>query len=110
MVTPPPPAVPKKKLIVIEQGLLAAMARNPKFIKAFPFLSALARTGTVKKRGCGTCGRAASDLAAAYSSAKRAIAGLAADKKRALKDLLNTEKARINFTDPATRKVKELTF
>lgn len=100
----------KKKLVIIESGLIAGMARNPKFVKEFGFLASIARQVQPKKKGCGTCGKAAGETAALYAAAKRTIAGLDGDKKRKLKDMLNTEKARVNYVSPGAKKVIELTF
>lgn len=102
-------AAPKKKLIVIESGLIAAMARDARFLKEFQFLGSIAKA-VPKKRGCGTCGRAAGETAALYASAKRMIGGMDSDKKRKLKDMLNAEKARVTYVNPSTKKVTELTF
>lgn len=102
-------ALPKRKLIVIESGLIAGMAGNPKFVKEFQFLGAIAKVKP-KKKGCGTCARAAGETAALYAAAKRTIAGLDSDKKRKLKEMLNTEKARVTYVNPGSKKVVELTF
>ncbi len=100
----------KRKLVVIEEGMLATMALNPTIAKEFPILAPiakLARGGT--RAGCGTCGRAAQERAKLYQQVKLALAGMDSDRKRKLKDLLNTNSARLLYRDNAG-KAQQLTF
>lgn len=101
------PQPSKRKMVVLEEGTITAMASNAAILKAFPFLSRI--SSLAKAKGCGSCGAAAQKRAAAFQQVKRDLAGLASDRKRVLKDLLNTERARVLFRAP-NGKAQELTF
>lgn len=100
-------AKPKHKLKVIEDSTLTAMANNQRFLSVFPFLKSLQKTP--KKPKCGRCGSKNNRRANAYTSAKRALAGMGPVQKRKLKELLNAEKVRIIFRNERN-KASELTF
>lgn len=101
--------VPKRKLVVIEEGTITSMAANAAFTKEFPFLTSLASKTGSKQRGCGSCGRAAAERTAVFGAAKQALAGMDSDKKRRLKELLNTSQVRITFKNNSGKLV-QLTF
>jgi hypothetical protein len=79
----------RRKLVIIEDSTLASMAANDSFVKEFPFLQAPKRTG------CGSCAR--NSTAGLFGSAKKAIAGLDSEKKRKLKEMLNTKELRVTY-------------
>lgn len=97
---------PIKDLTVIDDGLLAAMAASDRFTAEFPFLKGLAVTA--KKKNCGRCARRSGSTRDVYLSAKATLASLTGDKKRKLKELLNTRKARVSYLKG--RSVVQLTF
>lgn len=98
----------RRKLVVIEEGTLTSMAGNAAFLAEFPFLATLVQK-TQRRGGCGGCGKAAQERARIFGAAKTALAGLASDKKRRLKELLNAQQVRITYKTPAN-KVVALTF
>jgi len=93
-----------RELVVIQDGMLASMARNEKFTSEFPFLKSL---NGFKKKGC--CRGADRRRAQAFQSAKRQIAALSSDKRQKLKQLLNTDKVRVLIRQ-SNGKVSEITF
>ena len=100
----------KRKMVVIEEGTLTTMSLNPQIAAAFPVLgpiAKLARKGT--GGGCGSCGRAAQERAKLFQQVKLALAGMASDQKRKLKDLLNANSVRLLYKDTAGRS-QQLTF
>jgi len=101
--------VPKRKLVVVEEGTITSMASNAAFTKEFPFLASLAAKTAGKKGGCGGCGRAAAERTAVFTAAKQALAGMDSDKKRRLKELLNTTQIRITYKNNSGKLV-QLTF
>ncbi len=103
--------VKKRKLVVIDEGTLAGMAVNPAISAEFPFLKNLSTVTRAAGRagGCGSCGAAAKQKSAAYAAAKLAIAGLAGDRKRKLKELLNAEAAQILYKN-TSGKTENLRF
>jgi len=83
----------RRKLVIIEDSTLASMAANDSFVKEFPFLQAL--RVAPKRTGCGSCAR--NSTAGLFGSAKKAIAGLDSEKKRKLKEMLNTKELRVTY-------------
>jgi hypothetical protein len=83
----------RRKLVIIEDSTLASMAANDSFVKEFPFLQAL--RVAPKRTGCGSCAR--NSTAGLFGSAKKAVAGLDSEKKRKLKELLNTKELRVTY-------------
>ena len=83
----------RRKLVIIEDSTLASMAANDSFVKEFPFLRAL--RVAPKRTGCGSCAR--NSTAGLFGSAKKAIAGLDSEKKRKLKEMLNTKELRVTY-------------
>jgi hypothetical protein len=96
----------KRRLVVVEDGLLTTMANSPQYVSLFPFLAAL--QGKKKPGGCGSCSKDAQNRVQVYNAAKAAIAGMAVENKRKLKELLNAKEVRVRFTEG--RKVTEKTF
>lgn len=100
----------KRKMVVIEEGTLTTMALNPTIAAAFPVLgpiAKLARKGA--GAGCGSCGKAAQERARLYQQVKLALAGMASDQKRKLKDLLNAQSVRLLYKDTRGHS-QQLTF
>jgi hypothetical protein len=98
----------RRNLVVIENGTLAGLAGSAKALAEFPFLSALAGKGG-KKAGCTPCSRKTAAADAGFDAAKKTIAGLASEKKRRLKELLNAKSARVTYRNPQGRLV-QVTF
>lgn len=94
----------KKKRVTIENSLLSTMAANSMFVKEFQFLARLQNYKPNQKRGCGSCSRAGTTDSAVYNAAKMALAGMSADKKRRLRELLNTEQVAIHFTNASGKR------
>lgn len=105
------PSLPQKRLVVLEESVLASMAGNRLFLAEFPFLGQLSRLkGSASKPGCGSCrGRQIThQRIAAISTLKQTIAGMGDDKKRRLKELLNTQQVQLRFR--AGNRIIEHTF
>jgi len=108
------PAPKLQKLVIIEDGLLATMASNKKFLAEFPFLKGLQRAAHLPSGGgCGGCGGGASRRArqtkdSLFGAAKAALVGMGDNKKRKLKQLLNTKQVRVTFKQGT--KVTQHTF
>jgi hypothetical protein len=101
--------VRQHKLVIIQESMLDGMAADNRFANELPFLRGLLQLP--RKPRCGSCsgGTASAVRQQAYAAAKRTLAGLSSDKKRKLKELLNTKHARVVFkTDSG--KITELTF
>jgi hypothetical protein len=96
-----------RQLVVIEDGTLVGMARNPAIVAQFPFLASLA-VAPVHRAGCGRCGGRSSAQQAAFNAAKATIAGLDHDAKNRLRSLLNANKLRVRYVDG--RRTVERTF
>ena len=97
----------RRKLVVIEEGTLTSMATNAAFLAEFPFLASLAQR--TKKKGCGGCGRAGQERAQLFGAAKAALAGMASEKKRRLKEMLNAQQIQITYK-AANNRVVALKF
>lgn len=95
----------RRKMVVVEEGTLAGMAANAAFTAEFPFLAPLANMG----RNPGCCGKAAQERSKVFGAAKVALAGMSAEKKRRLKELLNANNVRVTYRTP-TNRVVALTF
>jgi hypothetical protein len=91
----------KRKLVVIEDTTILNMARNEKFLGEFPFLTSLGAIAKKKVGGCGQCGSGNRERGQALNAAKATIAGMSAEKKKRLMQLLNAEKIRVVFNDGA---------
>jgi hypothetical protein len=106
------PAAAIKKLVVIDDSMLQALARQPQYVREFPFLKQVSDNAPKKKRGCGSCGGAVkattNRLQEALNQAKLALVSMADDRKRTLKSLLNTQQARVVYKSGS--KVSKLTF
>jgi hypothetical protein len=101
------PILPQKTLVHLEDGVITGLAMNKTFLKEFPFLAGIQQAAKPGK-GCNRCG-ANRQRYAAMLAAKRSFAGLASDKKRRLKELLNTKQVRVTYLD-ARNKAIVLTF
>jgi len=96
MAVKPAPAV--KKLVVLEEGVLISLANQPNFLKHFPFLKALKGMSSTKTSACCGAAKKANDARVKkLQQAKQTIGGMADDRKRLLKKLLNTKKARVSY-------------
>lgn len=87
-------------MLVIDDAILARMASDSRFTSWLPFMAAAAQAG-----GCGCSGTPRVDT----NSIKQQLASLDADSKRRLKNLLQADKVRIIYRNPAGRLV-QLTF
>ena len=83
----------RRKLVIIEDSTLASMAANDAFVKEFPFLQAL--RVAPKRTGCGSCAR--NSTAGLFAAAKKSVAGLDSERKRKLKEMLNTKELRVTY-------------
>lgn len=102
------PSPPVKKLVVLEDGVLTSMAHSEAFLKEFPFIKTLQGTKP-KKSGCGGCNAAMNARKAdEFSRVKAAFASMGDDRKRVLKQMLNTRKIRIIYRDG--KRIQERTF
>lgn len=103
-----------RPLVHLEDGVLTGMAVSDAFVREFPFLRNLAATLKALPSKCSACARskAARDRAHALLTARAAIAGLPAERKRRLKELLGARQVRLRYVVAAgnARKVMELTF
>ena len=101
----------KRKMVVLEDSTIGSMALNAEIVKEFPFFGVLAknlRQGT-GRRGCGSCNRTANERAKLLQQVKASIAGLSSERKRVLKDKLNTQSARITYRSSEGKAI-QLTF
>src|ERR1700677_2724285 len=91
----------QNKLVYIQDSLLEQMARTDVYLKEFPFLRGLIETRG--RTGCRRCGggEAARTRQRTYASTKAAIAGLASDRKRKLKEMLNARQVRVVYRTSA---------
>ena len=89
-------AEPVAKLLVLEEQTLMSLAAKAPVVQEFPFLGVL---NTVRT-GCSSCGAAASRRANAVRNVKFSIAGMSTERKRRLKEVLNTEQARVIYNKP----------
>ena len=105
----PVPASTQKTMVVLEEATLATMAINPKLLAEFPMLAPIANMLRTQGVSCGSCGAAAKNRAAVYAKVKLAIVALTPDKKKRLKEMLNTRQVRIVYKDTADRP-QQLTF
>lgn len=104
------PPLPRNRLVVVDEGRLSDLAANASVVREFPFLRAL--KAVARKPGCGQCGSSggtAGQRAAAFGDVKRAVAGMPADKKRRLKELLDARQVRVVYAKPGGQ-VIHLTF
>lgn len=101
----PEPAA-NNRLVILEDGLLLSLSKQATYVTQFPFLAALAQQGVVARGGCGGCARRSTQRNAAYNSAKAALAGMDADNKRKLKQMLNAARLRVRYRD-GTRQVEK---
>ena len=97
------------KLVLIQDSLLDSMAADVKFSRELPFLKGL--LNLPRPATCRSCNRGQAQVVRqqTYASAKRTMAGLPAEKKRKLKELLNAKQIRIIFRNDGG-KIIELTF
>lgn len=98
------------RLVVLEDSVIRQMLLRPDIVAAFPFMSAAAaKVSAVKKqKGCNCANKNRSNLAD-YSGIRGAIANMSNDSKLKLKQLLNAEELRLNYTN-AKRQVVKMTF
>jgi hypothetical protein len=98
-------------MVVLEDSTLTTMSLDSKIVAAFPFLGTLAKAVRKGpgKRGCGSCSRANNERDALLKQIKMTVAGLSSDKKRQLKEMLNTRSARVTYKN-ASGKIVQLTF
>ncbi len=97
-----------RELVVIEEGLLASMATNAAYLREFPFLASLGAR-QAKPGKCGGCGRGNAERSSIFGAAKAAIGGMAAEKKRRLREMLNARHVRVTYINNSKRTI-QLTF
>lgn len=100
-------AQPLNTLVTIQEGTLAAMAADKRFLQEFPFLASLKQVP--RRRGCGRCGSGAGVRADVFQAAKQVLAGLDSSKKQVLKRLLNAKGVRIIYRNANNQNI-QLTF
>ena len=83
----------RRKMVVIEDSTLASMAANDAFVQEFPFLQKL--RAAPPRGGCGGCNH--NKTANVFAAAKKSVAGLDSERKRKLKEMLNTKELRITY-------------
>lgn len=98
---------PIRKLVVLEEGLLLSMAKNPRYLKEFPFLKPLAQYAPTGG-GCGGCRGANAQRSSLVNAAKQSVVSMGDDRKKLLKQLLNTHKIRLRLQQG--RRSVEYTF
>jgi hypothetical protein len=98
----------QNKLIYLQDSLIEQLSRDEKYLREFPFLRG---TTPTMKRGCRSCGggQAARNRQQTYAAIKQAIAGLSGDRKRKMKEMLQTKQLRVIYRTGAG-KIIELTF
>lgn len=97
-------AAPMRQRVTITNELLSTLASNSGYVREFQFLSRLrdAHTGKPKKKGsCGGCSRTARADSALFNAAKQAIAGMSSERKRKLRQMLNTNQILVTFVHPS---------
>jgi hypothetical protein len=99
------------KLLLLDDLAIKQMLKNEAIVDAFPFLRGAAAKASKKASSCKPCAARSKNRAntADYAGIKAAIAGLSADRKRTLKQMLNAEEVRVYYTNIKRQKVK-LTF
>lgn len=95
-----------KKLVTVENSVLIGLASNAKARGEFPFLSRLLVKGKPLPCGCARDRAAGRDP---YNNARESIASMDSSRKRRLKEILGTERARVRYRNSAG-KVIILTF
>jgi hypothetical protein len=104
----------KSKLVIIDDGMVINILNDPKVsgqIQAVKIAvdNARAKVGNVRKGGCRPCQAKARNIAVNLMSVKKAIAQLSDADKTKLKNIMNTEQARIVYTNDSG-KIIQLTF
>lgn len=98
------------ELAVIEDSTILTMLRDPRFTETVPCLYNKAGLFQTTSGGCGSCARKRQEKQRAeMARIKSCLAAMSAEKKIALKQLLNAKKVRINYAS-STGKVVQLTF
>ena len=91
-----PAHTPSRKMVIIEEGTLAGMAANDTFLKEFPILAKI--KGATVPTGCGGCGaRSNAARGQLFTEVKQSLAGMADDRRRLLKRMLNADKVRLTY-------------
>ncbi len=103
-------SAPLRELVVIEDGTIAGMAAEARFLTAFPFLKTLSAVLTTST-SCSSCGGGSTNgRSDALKAARRSLAGLSSDRKIALKQMLNAKRVRLVYRDDNSDKGIKLTF
>lgn len=100
-------ATPLRPLVVLEDGVIATMASQAKFLTEFPFLKNL--LVALEPSSCSSCGSGTDKRRDAYAAMKMSIAGLGSSQMLKLKTMLNAKQVRLNYRDASGRGIK-LTF
>jgi len=91
------PVAAIRRQVYIEDGGIAEMAGNSKFIAEFPFLSQINSAGAQRRSCCGGGGEAAQAKSEVFNTVKLQFTGLSDDRKRLLKKMLNAEQVTIKY-------------
>jgi hypothetical protein len=96
-------------LLVIDDAAIKRFLANDTIVAEFPFMRGMAAKQASKKKPCKCGGNKNRANVAEYAGIKSAIAGMPAEKKARLKQLVGAEQIRMYYTNNKRQKVK-LTF
>jgi len=97
-------------LYLIDDAAIKHFLGNEAIVAEFPFMrGAAAKASAKRKSSCKPCGAKQRANTADYAGIKAAIAGMPAEKKAKLKQLVGAEQIRMYYTNNKRQKVK-LTF
>lgn len=97
-------------LVVIEDSTILSMLNDANFVSQIPCLQNKIEIFRQGNAGCGACARKRQQNQRKEMAALKACIGnLSADKKAALKQLLNAQKVRVAFARP-DGEIVQLTF
>lgn len=91
--------------VIIDDNRLVAMAKDDRFLQAFPFLRQIVDT---KKRGCACNGGRSRVNAQALAGAREALARGTEAQKKMLLQLLGAAEGSISYLDSKRKKVTVL--
>jgi hypothetical protein len=92
--------------VVLEDAMIASMARDPRFTQRFPSLKRVAKSLAPKRR-CGRCGQKNQNRAKVFQAVKQEIASLPQDRQDELKGLLGVTEVRVFLRNRDTQKLEQ---
>lgn len=99
-----------RSLVVIEDGTILSMLNDPTFNTTIPCLYGKREMFKSPTGGCSSCGKKKQDnRRQELMRIKACLAGLSDEKRRELKQLFNTEKIRIIYSNNGGQ-VVQITF